>query len=138
MLGEILAVAGSGLQLGVQFNPIVAMAGAAIAAAFAAVSRARLAAVTIAAAWILGDGMRILTRAADVRAGDVLVAGGPSAQWLLIAIWALASLGIGYLAPMWIGAFVGSRVTHGTGWLAAGALGATAASALATLSGVIG
>ncbi|MDY0087597.1 MAG: hypothetical protein RBS78_03475 [Coriobacteriia bacterium] len=138
MAGELLAAAGSGLQLGIQFNPVVAAAGAAIAAAFAAVGRVRLAAVTLAVIWLLGDGMRIVSRAADALGSNGLVAGGAGAQWAVIVMWALASLCIGYVLPTWIGAFVGSRVTHGTGWLAAGALAATAASALATLSGVLG
>ena len=138
MAGDLFAAAGAGLLLGIQFNPVASVVGAAIAAGLATTERVAAAAGVLFGAWLLGDGARVLARGTDAIAGPGLVSGGEAAQWAVLALWALAGFAIGYLLPAWAGWFVGSRVTHGTGWLAAGAVAATASGALSMLSGAIG
>jgi hypothetical protein len=138
MVGDLAAAAGAGLLLGIQFNPLASVAGAALAAGLATTGRTAAAAGVLLGAWLLGDGARVLARGADAIAGSGLVSGGEAAQWAVLGLWALAGLAIGYVVPAWAGWFVGSRVTHGTGWLAAGAVAATASGALSMLSGAIG
>jgi hypothetical protein len=138
MAGDLAAAAGAGLLLGIQFNPLASVAGAAIAAGLATAGRTAAAAGVLFGAWLVGDGTRVLVRGADAIAGSGLVSGGEAAQWAVLGLWALAGLAIGYALPAWAGTFVGYRVTHGTGWLAAGAVAATASGALSMLSGSIG
>jgi hypothetical protein len=57
---------------------------------------------------------------------------------VLIAVWAAGTLAIGYVVPTFVGAAVGRRVTHGTGWLAAAAIAAALALAISTIGGSIG
>lgn len=135
---ELLAGVGAGLLLAIQFNPLASVVGAALTAALAAVGRTRLAVAALVLAWLVGDGARVIMRLSELASGAHLLAGGAPSQWAALAAWALGGLAFGYALPAWTGAFVGSRVTHGTGWLAAGALAATAAMALATLPRVLG
>jgi len=138
VVAELASAAGAGLLLGVQFNPVASVVGAAVAAGLFAAGRTRAAAVALAGAWLLGDGLRLFSRATDAIAGPGLVAGGEAAQWVVLVLWALGGLALGYALPAWAGAFVGRRVTHGTGWLAAGAVAATASGALSMLAGALG
>lgn len=135
MAAELFAAAGAGLLLGIQFNPLFSVVGAAIAASLFAVFRTRLGMLVLAGAWVLGDGVLVLSRGTGAFAGPGLVSGGPDAQWATLALWVAAGLAVGYVLPAWAGAFVGRRVTHGTGWLAAGAVAVTASAALSMLAG---
>jgi hypothetical protein len=136
--GELFAAAGAGLLLGIQFNPLASVAGAALAAGLATARRMWAAALVLAGAWALGDGMLLLSRGTDALADSGIVTGGAGAQWTVLALWGVAGFAIGYALPAWAGAFVGRRVTHGTGWLAAGAVAVTASAALSMLSGGLG
>ncbi len=138
MVTELASAAGAGLLLGIQFNPVASVVGAAVAAGLFAAGRAVPAIVVLLGAWLLGDGARLLARATDAIAGPGLVEGGIEAQWAVLALWALGGFALGYALPTWAGTFVGRRVTHGTGWLAAGAVAATASGALSMLSGALG
>jgi len=51
--------------------------------------------------------------------------------------WAVVGLFVGYVLPMLAGVYVGRRVTHGTGWLAAGSIAVAASLAVATLSAFV-
>ncbi len=138
---ELLAAAGVGLALGVRFNPLVALLGSVIAAALGSrKEQPRLAVAVIAAAWLIGDGTRVLVRALDASDGATVLAsgGGPQAVWLAVGVWAMTSLLLGYVLPAWTGAFVGRRVTFGTGWLAAGVVAATVSGSIALLAGQLG
>lgn len=134
MIAEILAAAGAGLTLGVQFNPIASVAGAALAAGLAAMHRTWAAVVVLCVAWLLGDGSRLFVSATGVLAGRGLVAGGPDAQWIALGLWTLTGVALGYALPAWAGAYVGRRVTHGTGWLAAAAVAASTSGVLGMLA----
>lgn len=124
----MFAAAGAGLMLGIQFNPVASVAGAALAAGLAAARRMWAAVFALCAAWILGDGSRLF-----VSASGALAEGGADGQWVFLALWALTGLALGYALPAWAGAYVGRRVTHGTGWLAAAAVAASASGALGML-----
>lgn len=138
MVAELATAAGAGLLLGLQFNPLASIVGAAVAAGLFVAGRSAPATFVLLGAWLLGDGARLLARATDAIAGPGLVEGGDAAQWAVLALWALGGFALGYALPAWAGAFVGRRVTHGTGWLAAGAVAATASGALSMFSGALG
>lgn len=132
-----------GALLGVHYNPAVAAATTAVASALvgyrgAPAGRVRTAALLVVVGWLAGDGLRVLARAHDVVDGVVVSSGfNPAAPtvWLTLAVWAALGLAAGYAGPTVVGAAVGRRVTHGTGWLAA----ATVAAVLAvTLSAIVG
>ena len=120
-----------GLSLGLQFNPMAAAVGAVAAAALAGYPKAprkRLvwAWVTLAAAWAIGDGIRIAGSAvSDPRYGSAYIA---------VVLWSVVSFAVGYALPASTGMFVGRRVTHGTGWLSAGTVALTMSLALAALA----
>jgi hypothetical protein len=132
---ELFAAAGAGLALGITFSPFIALAGAALAAALYTAGRTWAAALVLLGAWALGDGVALLSQGTDAFAGPGLVSGGSAAQWVVLVLWVIVGFGVGYALPAWAGAFVGARVTHGTGWLAAGMVAVTASVALAMLGG---
>ena len=137
MLAGLLSGVTLGAGLALQFNPFVSLVGAVVAAALLTRSeRVGIGAVVVGAAWLLGDGLRVATRAHDVIEGvGTPLAEGVVAAWAVLALWAVGGLLIGYVVPAWAGSFVGRRVTHGTGWLAAGLVAASVSAALATLAG---
>ncbi len=134
-----LAAAVTGLALAVSFNPMASLVGAALAAALLArAERPGAGIVVLAAAWLLGDGLRVLARARDAFDGvGPLVPGAPVATWVALGLWALGGALVGYALPAWAGAFVGRRVTHGTGWLAAATIAAVSSAGLAVLAGTL-
>jgi len=125
VLGTTGEVVWHSVRLGLQFNPIFAVVGAAIAAGLLGYAKAPRergfwAGAAIVVAWLVGDGLLIMARARDAYDGVAQVSGSPVwATVVLLALWALVSVTIGYLVPAWAGVTVGRRVTHGTGWLAA-------------------
>ena len=127
---------GLGALLGLAFNPLTALIGAALGGALGARSRIAWAVVVVFAAWVLGDGVRVV--AAVVATLEAAGEGGVAAQVAPLVAWGLVGLGAGYALPAWAGVFVGSRVTHGTGWLTGGAIAAGVCAAIATLGGVLG
>lgn len=137
---------GDGLRFATQFNPMVALITAAVAAAIAGYPRARhdrrqWALVIVVAGWLIGDGLRVLGRARDVYDGYGfgLVMEAPAwVAWVTLFVWAAGSYGLGYLGPALVGAEVGRRVTHGTGWLAAAGIAAALVLAIATAVGALG
>ncbi len=127
---------GLGALLGLAFNPIAALIGATLAGALGARSRIVWAIVVVLAAWALGDGVRVVAAiAATIEAAGE---GTAAAEVGPLVAWGLVGLGAGYALPAWAGAFAGSRVTHGTGWLAGGAIAAAVCAAIAALGGVLG
>ncbi|TDB37882.1 MAG: hypothetical protein D9V44_07485 [Actinobacteria bacterium] len=134
-----------GASLGVQYNPVFGIGGAVVAAALLGYPRAPRerrfwAGAVIAVAWLAGDGLMILGRTREVVDGVgafALVTPAWSA-YLLVTVWAVVSLGLGYVAPALVGITVGRRVTHGTGWLAATAIAVGASLALSTLIASLG
>ncbi len=148
---SLFAVAGAvgdfawqGVRLGLQFNPVFAVIGAALAAGLLGYrtsprERGFWAGAAIMVAWLVGDGLLILARARDAYDGVAQVAG--SRVWatvLLLALWALVSVTVGYLLPAWAGVTVGRRVTHGTGWLAAMAIAVGASLGISSLIASLG
>lgn len=152
---ETLAALRAGAQLAVAYNPMLAVFAAPVAAALAGVKRASRerivwAVSVVAIGWLVGDGLRVLARARDVYdfgAGALadagILAGGSAAQpgtavaVALLVTWGLGSLFFGYVLPVWAGSFVGRRVTHGTGWVAAASLAVGASLALSALAGAL-
>ncbi|MGB4592508.1 MAG: hypothetical protein WBI63_01875 [Coriobacteriia bacterium] len=137
----VLAAVADGVRLGVQFNPLFATIGSAIAAALlgypkAPVERRFTAGAVIVIAWLTGDGLRILGRARDTIDG-IGALGNSVSGWSLLGLWALVSIALGYVLPMLVGVAVGRRVTFGTGWLAAATIAIAVSLALATLLGGI-
>ena len=57
------------------------------------------------------------------------------ASYSALAAWAFADVVVGYGLPAAMGAYVGRRVMHGTGWLSAIAIAAASSAALAALAG---
>ena len=138
-LGSALA---AGLSLGLQPNPLFGTGGAMLAALFAGHRRAsrtqeRLAAVALFGAWLAGDGFTQLARVRDASAGFGAFSGGWPG-WATLAVWAVLSLGVGYVAPALVGITVGHRVTHGTGRLSAMAVAAAVSLGVATLLSALG
>lgn len=129
----VVAVA-DGLRLAAQFNPVASGVGAAIAAALLARKttplRATLAALVIAAAWVLGDGAVMLA------AGSAQSAQG--AATATMAAWIVGGVALGFAAPALAGAYVGRRVVFGTGWASAAVVAASVSAAFAALLGRIG
>jgi len=122
----------TGVRFAFQFNPIVALVTAVLGAALNGYPKAGRngmwrAGFALAFGWVIGDGLLILGRARDFADGAIAIgSGGPAwAGWVTLAIWALGSLGIGYVAPALAGGAVGRRVTVGTGWLAAAVVAGT-------------
>lgn len=143
MASEILRGLSDGFALAVQFNPLVGVFGAALAAGLAGsknASRDRMvyALSTLLIAWLIGDGLRIMGRVQDhffegattLRLEVVT----PVEAGVALGVWALGSLAIGYVTPAWAGAFTGRRVTFGTGWLTAVTVSVAASLALSTIA----
>lgn len=123
----------SALKLGLQFNPLASAIACPIVAALAVRSPKKhsllgLPGVLLLAAWLVGDGIGIAGFARSQSDTAVIPA---------IAAWAILGLGVGYVLPVWAGAFVGRRVTHGTGWLSAIAIAGTFAVALAAAANAV-
>jgi len=125
---QFLSAFHAGAQLAAAYNPVFAGFFSAIAAALCAregrAGRTALGFGVLAMGWLVGDGMRVVASARDLvdGTGALLPAGTTAANWVALATWALLSAGLGYALPAWAGAFVGRRVTFGTGWLAAAAV----------------
>lgn len=113
--------------LGLVVNPYSAAVGAAIAAVIWTRAKSGRGIfwgwVVLAAAWLLGEGVFRLEYARE------FADAGATALWPGLAIEAAVSMLVGYALPAWAGAFVGRRVTWGTGWLAAAFVALTAAGA---------
>jgi hypothetical protein len=135
-----------GLLFSLQYNPLWAALGAALAAALVGFPKAKRdrrqwAALVLLAAWLVGDGLRILARARDYfdSSASYSAYGMPVWQgWVTLGAWALGSLALGYAAPAIVGAMVGKRVTHGTGWLAAAAIASALTLAVSAGVGALG
>ena len=144
VLGTTGDVAWQAVRLGLQFNPIFAVVGAAIAAGLfgyrkAPRERRFWAGAAIVVAWLVGDGLLIMARARDAYDGVAQVSGSPVwATVLQLALWALVSVTVGYLLPTWAGVTVGRRVTHGTGWLAAMSIAVGASLGISSLIAALG
>lgn len=135
-----------GLRFGIAYNPLAAAIAAALAAGISGYPRAprerRIEALgLVVLGWLLGDGLRILGHARDLYDGVATsaLAGSPEwAGWVFVAGWAIVSLGVGYVMPMLVGATVGRRVTHGTGWLAAAGVALALTVAISAGAGALG
>ena len=135
-----------GLLFSLQYNPLWAALGAGLAAALVGFPKAKRdrrqwAALVLLAAWLVGDGLRILARARDYfdSSAAYTAAGLPVWQgWVMLGAWALGSLALGYAVPAIVGAMVGRRVTHGTGWLAAAAIASALTLAVSAGVGALG
>jgi hypothetical protein len=121
-----------GVGLGLQFNPVSSLVGALLAAVLvgypnATAARRPVAVAVLTGAWLLGDGARI---------GRDLLASPPKValDWAPIVLWAVVGVLVGYVVPATAGALVGQRVTHGTGWLSAGAVALAVAGALTVVA----
>lgn len=90
------------------------------------------AALLLLVAWLLADGS-VAVVLAERTASEL---GGP-ASWVMWAS-AAASLVVGYVLPAWAGAFVGERVTVGTGWLSAAAVALSVSGGLSVIAGALG
>lgn len=142
---DLGAVLGTGLRLALAFNPLAAVCSVPVAAALLGVKRPShrqwtWAVSALGFAWLIGDGLRVLARTRDFYDGvsGLLAASQPAgAQYATLALWAIGGLLIGYVLPVWAGVFVGRRVTHGTGWVAAGSIGVGASLALSAIVGVL-
>ncbi len=140
-----LAALRDGVLLAVQYNPLFAAVSAAIAAALTGYPKARRdrrewAVLVLAAGWLAGDGLRIMARARDhFDSTEAFSAAGMALWpgWVTFAMWALGSLALGYVGPMLVGASVGRRVTHGTGWLAAAAIASALTLAVSAAVGAL-
>lgn len=135
-----------GLRFGIAYNPLVAAISVVIAAAISGYPRAPRerhveALGVVAVGWLAGDGLRILGHARDLYDGvaGAALAGAPDwAGWTFIGVWAVSSLGLGYVVPMLVGSSVGRRVTHGTGWLAAAGVAVALTLAISAGAGGLG
>lgn len=144
-LAALLALR-NGALLAVEYNPLLAAVTAALAAGLSGYPRAPRdrkywSAIVLAAGWLIGDGMRILGRAHDLADGMALFSNHASpvwASWTTIVVWAVGSLAVGYVLPALAGATVGRHVTHGTGWLSAGAIASALVLIVSRAVGVLG
>ncbi len=136
-MSDLLAALVIGGSLALAFNPLVALVGSVAAACILTRRGARRAFAgwsVLIAAWLVGDGLRVLARARDLVDGAGTLLPGPEwTSWVALVVWGAGGLALGYVAPALAGAFVGRRVTWGTGWLAAGATAVAVSLALATI-----
>lgn len=140
-LSSLLTALLGGVRGGLHPNPLIGVITAALAAALMGApktprERERYAWVVLVVGWLIGDGLWVLGRTRDLYdgVGRLLEAAQPIwADWVTIAVWALVSLTVGYVVPVLLGKTVGRRVTHGTGWLAAGSVAVMASLTLSTL-----
>ncbi|PKQ09978.1 MAG: hypothetical protein CVT69_02115 [Actinobacteria bacterium HGW-Actinobacteria-9] len=137
MIADAVNAVAAGIPLAFAYNPLASIAAAPIAAGLLGVKRAssrRVAwGVSVAGfAWLFGDGLRALARARDAFDAAAAIT-WPT--YTTIGVWAIGTLLLGYVLPLWAGAFVGRRVTHGTGWVAAASI---AAGVSLSLSGLLG
>lgn len=120
-----------GLAAGLSFHPgavlAVAFAGALWGRKGASKGRVALAASLLVAAWLGLDGVRLASSAFSQE----------PRQWLFLAAWGLVGLLAGYVGPALAGRAVGLRVTHGTGWLSAAAVGASVCLGLFAAGGTL-
>ena len=128
----IAGVLALGVALGLQFNPLTATVGAVLAAVIfgypkAPEARRPIAVSVLALAWLAGEGVRI---------GASLATTPPKAwpDYAALAARVVAGAVVGYVLPAAAGAFVGRRVTRGTGWLSAAAVALTVAGALSAVA----
>lgn len=142
----LLAALWDGVRLAVEYNPLFAAVTAALAAALVGYpkspkARREWAAFVLAVGWLAGDGLRVLARARDYYDGVAAfrTAGLPVwPGWATLAVWAIGGLLLGYVVPVLVGAAVGRRVTHGTGWLAAAAIASALTLAVSAGVGALG
>jgi hypothetical protein len=139
-LPMLLGVLRDGAALGLGFNPIVALVGAAIAAGLAGYGgapevRRPLAVAALLVAWLGGDGLRVLARARDAYDGVAWLLTGPQwTTWVALATWAVVGAAVGYVLPAVAGVAVGRRVHKGTGWLSAIMVSGSTSLALAAIA----
>lgn len=139
-MSDALGALALGGALGVQFDPVASIVGASLAAAlcgYPSAPRRRLAlsAVVLLCAWFLRDGLRLMAETGLLGgSASSAVASVTLARWETFAAWALAGSFLGYVLPTWAGAFVGVRVTRGTGYLSAAVVAATASGTLSSVS----
>lgn len=131
MLSAWLQAALEGVRFGLQFNPLAVLVGSVLAAALvgypsAPRSRWFWAFVLLLGAWVIGDGVGILS---SLPSGPV-----SPMRWWGTAVMALVSLGVGYVLPAAAGAYVGRHVKHGTGWLSAMAVAGMLAGAFIVIA----
>lgn len=131
-----------GVGLAAQYNPLIALVTAVAASVLSGFPRAtrerqHLSELVIAVGWLLGDGLRILGHGRDLYDG-IAVSGSDWAAWGTLVVWAAGSLALGYLLPVFVGTTVGRRVTHGSGWLAAGGMAAASSAAITALVASLG
>ena len=137
----LVAALVGGVRGGLHPNPLLGVISAGIAAVLmgapkASRERERYAWAVLIVGWLIGDGLWLLRVARDIYDGldRLLGAGQPMwAEWVTVVVWALLGFGVGYALPALLGKAVGRRVTHGTGWLAAGSVAVMASLALSTL-----
>jgi len=133
-----------GFPLAAAYNPVLGALTAAVTAALWARPGIRRMVTAgyfvLVTGWLLGDGMRVIAAArvvADQR-GGLLPEAGLATNALALAVWGLGSLALGYALPAWAGAFVGQRVTWGTGWIAAIAVSLSTSVAIYAIVSALG
>jgi hypothetical protein len=119
-----------GVAFGLQFNPLASAVGSAGAAALvgypsAQRSRWAWALLLLTGAWLIGDAMHVWFGLGQGPTTDAIV---------VVSSFVVLSFGVGYLLPALAGAYVGRRVTHGTGWLSAIAVAGLVAAALSWIA----
>ncbi len=133
-----------GVALGLSFNPVAAMGGSAMGAAFAGApdgdrGNRMWGWLVLAVAWAAGDGLRALSTVPDLldSAGWGVAAMTPVEVAVVVASWIVVSAGVGYLAPFLVGCATGRRVHWGTGRLSAAVVALAGAGALYVLAGTV-
>lgn len=131
-----LAALAAGVAFGLSFNPLTAVVASAVAAFDAGTKKATAATmvrstVVLVVGWLVGDGFRAMAWARDMLDAD---GGGEPLVIVLAAVaWAVVGFVVGYVLPAATGAFVGRRVTVGTGRLAAASVAVGMTLALSIL-----
>ncbi len=144
-LSTLAAALIGGIRGGLHPNPLVGIVTVGIAAALLGApktprERERYAWATLVVGWVIGDGLWLLGRSRDLYDGvnRILETSQPVwADWTALALWALVSFAVGYLAPVLLGKTVGRRVMHGTGWLAAASVAVMTSYALTKLLALV-
>jgi len=133
----------AGLILAGAYNAVFATAFAAVAAGLCARAdrpgRTTAGVFVLLGGWLLGDGMRVIASVRDLvdGAGALLPSAPQWANVTALVVWGVGSFAIGYAFPAWAGAFVGRRVTWGTGWIAAVAVSVSVSVALQGIAAVL-
>jgi len=134
-VGDVFVGFVDGLRATFSFDPWFSLGASALAAALLSrnprVPHYLLAALVLLGGWALQDGAAALQHLGGV--GALSASQVTTRAWIALAVGSLGGFMVGYALPTWAGAFVGQRVTWGTGIASAVVVAITVSGMLASV-----